>query len=50
MTREAGFGFHVACLSHERLPAGQRIEFTFHWVESNRWEGVNYAVTVASPE
>jgi glucoamylase len=46
-TRDAGFGFHVACLSHDHLSAGTRIEFTFHWVEADKWEGTNYAVTVA---
>jgi glucoamylase len=46
-TREAGFGFHVACLSHDHLAAGRRIEFTFRWIEAGNWEGTNYSVTVA---
>jgi glucoamylase len=46
-TREAGFGFHVACLSHGQLATGRRIEFTFRWIEADRWEGGNFSVTVA---
>jgi glucoamylase len=48
-TREAGFGFHVACLSNDQLALGRQIEFTFHWIEADRWEGENFTVTVTAP-
>jgi glucoamylase len=46
-TRDTGLGFHVACLSAGGPAAPGRIEFTFQWIESNRWEGSNFAVEVA---
>jgi glucoamylase len=46
-THDPGFGLHVATLADDRLAAGRRIEFTFHWTEADRWEGINFAVEVA---
>ena len=46
-THDPGFGLHVATLADDRLAAGRRIEFTFHWTEADRWEGINFVVEVA---
>jgi len=46
-THDTRLGFHIACLSTGRLVACGRIEFTFHWIEADRWEGVNFIVEVA---
>jgi glucoamylase len=46
-TRDAGCGLHVADLPTGRFPSGTRVEFTFHWIESGRWEGANFGVGVA---
>ena len=47
-TRDTGCGLHIADLRTSDLPAGARIEFTFHWTEADRWEGANFPVEVVS--
>jgi glucoamylase len=46
-TRDAGFGMHVADLPTGGLASGARIQFTFHWPEAGRWEGIDFDVAVA---
>jgi glucoamylase len=46
-TRDTGLGVHLADLATDDLSTGQTINFTFYWPGSNRWENVDYAVTVA---
>jgi glucoamylase len=31
----------------EKLPPGSQLEFTFYWTAAQRWEGVNFTVTMA---
>ena len=47
MTRDTGFGYHIASLSAGRRADGSRIEFTFNWIDAERWEGENFVVEVA---
>ena len=45
-TRDTGLGIHVLDLPTASLPAGGQAVFTFFWEKENRWEGVDYRVTV----
>lgn len=45
-TRSTDIGIHLVELPTAKLPAKQRIEFTFYWPDSKTWEGKNFAVTV----
>ena len=47
-TRDTGLGLHAADLPAESLPAGARIDFTFFWPLANRWEGRDFAISVAA--
>ncbi len=46
-TRDTGLGVHIVDLPCEGLTAGQTVQFTFFWTETQTWEGVNYEVVVA---
>jgi glucoamylase len=37
---------HFADLPTAELPACAAVEFTFRWIEGNKWEGRNFRVTV----
>jgi len=45
-TRESGLDFHMADMQTAPLREGQRVDMTFFWTGSNRWEGRNYAVEI----
>ena len=45
-SRETSFGLHVADLATSDLPTGAEIRFTFHWLDSDRWEGKDFSATV----
>ena len=45
-TSPTGLGSHVADLPTDALPAGSKIVFTMHWDETQRWEGIDYSITV----
>ncbi len=45
-TRDSGLGLHVTDLPTDRLPVGRRVSWTFRWTRDERWEGVDFAVTV----
>ena len=47
-TNDTGLGFHVAALDVSRLPAGERIEFTWQWQDSGAWHGRDYQVATIS--
>jgi len=49
-TRDTGCGLHITDLSTGTFPSGTRVEFTFHWLESGRWEGCNFAVEATRAE
>jgi glucoamylase len=45
-TRDTGLGVHVADVPTDRMPVAHSIVFTLRWDANDRWEGVNYSVTV----
>ena len=45
-TRDTGLGVHVADLPVAALAAGETIQFTFLWAETQAWEGQDYEVHV----
>jgi glucoamylase len=45
-TEDSGLGLHVADLDCAGLAEGSRVTFTFHWNESQAWEGHDYTVAV----
>ncbi len=49
-TGESGLGFHVAEIQTGSLREGQRVDMTFFWPESNRWEGCDYGVEIHKGE
>jgi glucoamylase len=46
-TVDTGLGIHYADLETTGLSPGQSIVFTFFWPVANKWEGVDFQVTVA---
>ena len=48
-TRDTGLGLHLANLPTSQLTPGTRLSFTFRWPLVERWEGVDFVVTVAAP-
>ncbi len=49
-TQDSGLGMHYVDLPTDRLPAGGVVQFTFFWIEADRWEGRNFTVSVRPPE
>jgi glucoamylase len=45
-TRDTGLGVHVADMPVSRLAAGETVQFTFRWRQTELWEGQNYEVLV----
>lgn len=45
-TRDAGIGIHVVELPLAGLPAGANVQFTFYWLDQQRWEGCDFAVQI----
>lgn len=45
-TRMNGFGVHLLDIDTAPIPAGRSIRFTFHWLDSDRWENADFAVLV----
>jgi len=45
-TRDTTLGVHVADLETHILRVGDRVDFTFYWPETARWEGSDFAVCV----
>jgi len=43
-TRDTGLGVHVADLPVTGLAAGETIQFTFCWLDTESWEGQDYEV------
>ena len=44
--RDTGLGIHILDLPTASLRVGEEAKFTFYWPAENRWEGINYSVTV----
>ena len=45
-TQDSGFGIHLADLDTAELASGGEVVFTLYWPAENRWEGVNYLLTI----
>jgi glucoamylase len=45
-TYDSGLGMYAVDLPSEKLESGREIAFTIYWPREQRWEGVNYTVTV----
>ncbi|HEX4078719.1 MAG TPA: glycoside hydrolase family 15 protein [Rhizomicrobium sp.] len=45
-TRDTGLGLHAVELPVAKLQAGDSIQFTFLWHDSQSWEGKDYAVSI----
>jgi glucoamylase len=43
---DSELGIHFVDLPTDGLPVGRTVTFTFLWLETGRWEGVNFEVTV----
>lgn len=49
ITEATGLGTCICDLATSELRAGTAVQFTFFWIETNHWEGVNFAVEIAAP-
>jgi len=45
-TRDTTLGVHVADLQTLDLRTGDRVDLTFKWPETDRWEGTDFVVWV----
>jgi glucoamylase len=45
-TSDTTLGVHVADLQTLCLRIGDRVDFTLYWPETNRWEGIDFVVSV----
>ncbi len=45
-TADTGLGVYHLDLPTAKLPVGTPIEFTFHWIESDSWEGQNFKTLI----
>ncbi len=49
-TREIGFGIHLVDLPTQNAVRGSHIRFTFYWHDTERWEGMDFAVKIGGTE
>src|SRR5262245_2327233 len=49
-TREMESGIHLVDLSTQNVSRGSHIRFTFYWRDTEKWEGMDFAVTVGASE
>ncbi|MEZ4770968.1 MAG: glycoside hydrolase family 15 protein [Caldilineales bacterium] len=49
-TRDTGLGMHIADLPTGELDEDSTIVFTFHWTESDEWEGEDFVVRVVESD
>jgi glucoamylase len=45
-TRATGLDVFIADLPVENLPSGTILVFTFHWSDSDTWEGKDFSVKI----
>ena len=48
-TNDTGLGVHTVDLDTEMLQVSNSVNFTFHWIDSGRWEGRDFTVKVTAP-
>ena len=49
-THDSSLGVHIVDLPTRRLKAGTTISFTIYWLDDERWDGMDYTVSVALPQ
>jgi glucoamylase len=49
-SRDTGLGIHIADLATAELPVEALVKFTFCWPDVDRWEGTDFAVSVAASD
>ncbi len=49
-TVDSGLGLYYVDLPSKKLRQGDALQFTFHWQDSDRWEGANFEVKVQNRE
>lgn len=47
-TQPTGLGTYICDLPTGELRAGAAVQFTFFWIETNTWQGANFAVEIAA--
>jgi glucoamylase len=45
-TKDTGLGVHTVDLHLQELNVGEKIQFTFYWLENRTWEGQDYEVEI----
>lgn len=45
-TKDTGFGIHIVELPTQTLSVGEKIDFTFFWIETTEWEGSDFTVQI----
>jgi glucoamylase len=48
-TTDTQLGVHYVDLASDAVESGGTLQFTFHWTDSDHWEGTNYEVAVEAP-
>ena len=49
-THDVGLGIHTADLATSELTQGKQVKFTFYWPDAGHWEGVDFVITLTSPD
>jgi glucoamylase len=49
-TRDTGLSLHIVDLPTSGLAAGQTLQFTFRWRETESWEGRDYEMLIVGPD
>jgi glucoamylase len=45
-TQDTGLGIYLVDLPTEQMKAGEKVSFTFYWLDGENWEGTNFQVEV----
>jgi glucoamylase len=45
-TRDTKLGVHIIDFEREQLPGGGKLLFTFYWSDAQRWEGVDFQISL----
>jgi len=46
MTRDTGIGVYVVDLATDNLKSGERVDFTFYWLDAGKWEQKDFSVAI----
>ena len=45
-SHDTGLGMYLVDLPTEKMKSGEKVSFTFYWLDSEQWEGTNFQVEV----